>query len=373
MLQISNLQYSTKQNMTQGELDTVASVELHYVSAEKSREHAVPSRRVVESLEGIKKVLDVITTLSEDGQSGRDGTGKKSKAPVEVMVRTPKRGSFCLPVDIVVGDQDLFSSTSEKELQSKFWRIVSAVKDNNTSDFMEVLPDVSNQQKVLTAIKRIFNSFPQDSSLVLKDTTNRYQISSNDIEKPYEKICSRINPELGLYPVVIGEVSRINFRNRRVTLTIPDTKQSVSIPYMGEHERILFDSARKLVEVHCDVYKDGLDRIRKLENLSRFVPVDSTDMKIEDLLPPFLEPKNIANSKVNIELTDNESVYCGTYDDLDILAGGYSRASIESEIRSEISVLWKDLVREKYTKLSPYAQSLKEKLHHSFKEKLAGN
>lgn len=199
------------------------------------------------------------------------------------------------------------------------------------------------------------------------------EISANDIEKPNEKICSRIDAELGLYPVFIGVVSRINLKKRVVALTVPDTKQNVSIPYTCEHERILVDSARNLVEVHCDVYKDGSDKIRKLENLSRFVPVDVTDMKIEDLLPPFLEPKNIANSIVNIELTDNESFYRGTYEDLDILAGGYSRAGIESEIRSEISVLWKDLVREKYTKLSPYAQSLKEKLHRSFKEKFDGN
>ena len=199
------------------------------------------------------------------------------------------------------------------------------------------------------------------------------EISSNDIEKPNEKNSSQIDSELGLYPVFIGVVSRINLKERIVALAVPDTRQNVSIPYMCEHERVLFDSARKLVEVHCDVYKDGSDRIRKLRNLSRFVPVDSTDMKIEDLLPPFLEPKNIANSIVNIELTDNESFYRGTYEDLDILAGGYSRAGIESEIRSEISVLWKDLVREKYTKLSPYAQSLKEKLHHSFREKLNGS
>ena len=105
---------------------------------------------------------------------------------------------------------------------------------------------------------------------------------------------------------------------------------------------------------------------------TNFVPVNLTDMNIADLLPPFLVPKNITNSTVSVELSESKSVYYGTYEDLEIYAGGHSRASIKNEIRTEISVLWKDLVHERYTRLAPYAQSLKEKLQELFKENLDG-
>lgn len=177
--------------------------------------------------------------------------------------------------------------------------------------------------------------------------------------------------EESVFPAFLGEVNKINFKTKTVSLS-DSTKKLVNLRYKDEQERILIDSARKLVEVHGDIRKDSSGKILKVEKLTKFVLVDLTDMRIQDLLPPFLEPRNLTNSNVIIELSDNQSVYYGTYDELEIYAGGHTRASIESEIRSEITVLWKDLVRERYTKLSPYAHLLKEKLRVLFKEKSDG-
>lgn len=178
--------------------------------------------------------------------------------------------------------------------------------------------------------------------------------------------------EESLYPAFLGEVNKINYKSKTVSLSDSTTKRLVSVRYKDEQERVLTDSASKLVEVHGDIHRDSSGRILKVENLTEFVPVDLTDMKIQDLLPPFLEQRNAIDSKVTIELSDNKSVYFGTFEELEIYAGGHTRASIESEIRSELTVLWKDLVRERYTNLSPYAQSLKEKLSVLFKEKPDG-
>ncbi len=183
---------------------------------------------------------------------------------------------------------------------------------------------------------------------------------------------SPLNSEESVYPAFLGEVNKINYKSKTVSLSDPTTKCLVSVRYKDEQERVLTESASKLVEVHGDIHRDSSGTILKVENLTEFVPVDLTDMKIQDMLPPFLEQRNAIDSKVTIELSDNKSVYFGTFEELEIYAGGHTRASIESEIRSELTVLWKDLVRERYTNLSPYAQSLKEKLSVLFKEKPDG-
>lgn len=179
---------------------------------------------------------------------------------------------------------------------------------------------------------------------------------------------NRHNAGLAIFPAFIGEVNAINFNTKTVSLAVPQTSILVYIHYLEEHEQILIESTGKLVEVHCDVHKDEAGNITKVKNLRSIIPVDLTDMNIKDLLPPFLEPNNLANVSVTIELSESKSVYYGTYEDLEIFAGGHSRASIESEIRSEISVLWRDLAQERYTDLTPYAQHIKKTLQELFKE-----
>ena len=352
--------------------EAVASVELHYVSARRSEEHAVPFNRVKESVEGCRRVLELIATLHGEAKSNRNSLASSKKTSVEVFLKTPQPGSICLPVECIAGAKDLFASSSSKQLETKFWNILSAVNNENLQEIRNYIPCETNLKRVLSEIESIFNSFDEDYQLILKDTRSKCQIRSDSIGKSHQKIWQQMDSEESVFPAFLGEVNKINFKNKSVTLSDPTTKLSVSLQYKDEQERVLIDSAREFVEVHGDVYKDSSGKILKVKNLTEFVPVDLADMRIQDLLPPFLEPRDAINSKVTIELSDNKSVYFGTFDELEIYAGGHTRASIESEIRSEITVLWKDLVRERYTNLSPYAQLLKEKLSALFKEKSDG-
>ena len=351
--------------------DTAATVELRYVSTKSPEEQAVPSWRLIESICGIEKFLKLILTIY-DGEADRDDSSRRTKTSVKILAGTPAPFSFSFPLTIIPSKEGSISPSSVLQITSRFWKILSAIRDGNVEEINELIPRETDQKQILRAIKSIFNSFDQDFQLELKDSLHKKLISSVKIKKPYERICNRLVSEIAIFPVFLGEVSKINFKNMMVSLTVPKTNQLVTLPYRDEQEQILIESGRKLIEVHGAVHKDNTNNITKVEKPTNFIPVNLTDMNIADLLPPFLKPKSINNSNVTIELSETKSVYYGTYEDLEIYAGGHSRASIESEITSEISVLWKDIVHEQYTRLSPYAQSLKDKLQGLFKENLGG-
>lgn len=349
-------------------LNTMALAELRYVSTVNPEDHTVPSDRFAESLGGIQKILDLIPTLSEDDDSGRNSKSKTTGTTVRVFVGAPSFGNFCLPLEIKPLANDLYYGSSGQHLVSDFWKILLAIKNKDSNTIGEIIPEELNFKHVLRAIKAVFNSFDQEYLLELNDRQSMHRISSNEIESPFQQLYNRFASEVATFPVFLGNVTKINFKNKTVSLTDPKTNKLVTFPYWEEHEQVLKDSARKFVEVHGEIHKDEADNITKVKNLINIIPVDLTDMNIKDLLPPFLEPNNLANVSVTIELSESKSVYFGTYEDLEIFAGGLSRASIESEIRSEISVLWRDLVQERYTELTPYAQHIKETLQELFKE-----
>ena len=349
-------------------LNTMALAELRYISAVNPEDHTVPSDRLAESLGGIQKILDLIPTLFEDDNYGRISKSKTTGTTFRVLVGAPSIGSFCLPLEIKPLANDLYNSRYGQNLVSDFWEILLAIKNKESNKIGEIITDEANVKHMLRAIKAVFNSFDQEYLLELNDTQSKHQISSAEIESPFQQLYYSLASEVAIFPVFLGNVTKINFKSKTVSLTDPKTNKLVTIPYREEQEQVLKDSARKLVEVHGEIHKDEADNITEVKNLIKIIPVDLTDMNIKDLLPPFLEPNNLTNVSVTIELSESKSVYYGTYEDLEIFAGGHSRESIESEIRSEISVLWRDLVQERYTDIAPYAQRIKETLQELFKE-----
>lgn len=356
----SELKSDTMQKDT---IKTIAPIELHYGSTSPSDEHVVSARLVTESLKGLKKALEVIHMSSDDIG------GKRKRTSIELYIQAVTPGSVCLEVGWKNTSADTFSQQASIQHSERFWDVLNAIAKGNKRKVNALIPDKDLQNMLFAATKKIFNSFSHEKPLILTDGLNSSKISTAAISQSYDQVWNKRRMDLAIFPVLIGRVSAISFKNRNVTFTIPQTMRTVSINYLEEHEDILVQSARELVEIHCDVTIDEFGAIRKVEDLREFVPVDLKDMKIEDLLPSFLEVKGKFDSSVKIELCDDQSVYYGTYEPLEIYAGGHSRASIESEIRSELSVLWKDIVKESDENLSVLARLMKQKLFSMFREK----
>ena len=107
-------------------LNTEPSVELRYVSTTNQEEHTVPSSRLVESITGIEKIFELISTLYDD-ELATDKTNRRTKKSVRVLVSTPSSGSICIPLAIMPSSKELFSERSGQQLTSIFWRILSAI------------------------------------------------------------------------------------------------------------------------------------------------------------------------------------------------------------------------------------------------------
>ena len=349
--------------MQKDTLRTIATVEFHYGSTSRTDEHIVSASRVTESLEGFKKALEVIQT-SADGSSS-----KRKRASIEVYIQAVSPGSVCLEVGWKNTSAEKFSPQATIQQSDRFWDVMNAIAKGNKRKVNALIPGKDLQEMLFAATKKIFNSFSHEIPLILTDGRNRSRVSTATISQSYDQVWNNRKLDLATFPVLIGRVSAISFKNRKVTFAIPQNMKTVSLNYLKEHEEILVQSARELVEIHGDVTIDEFGAIRKVEDIREFVPVDLTDMKIEDLIPTFLEVKGKFDSSVKIELCDDQSVYYGTYKPLEIYAGGHSRASIENEIRSELSVLWKEIVKESDENLSYLARSMKQKLYSMFREK----
>ena len=105
--------------------------------------------------------------------------------------------------------------------------------------------------------------------------------------------------------------------------------------------------------------------VRKLETLTT---VDTSDLKISQVLPRFLELRSAYDPLIGVELDDSQQFYRARLAELNVYACGYTREQLIGHLIERVDVCWDEFVREDSSDLSRNAKILRENLLNTFKE-----
>ena len=167
---------------------------------------------------------------------------------------------------------------------------------------------------------------------------------------------------------MIGVVEAVDKEAQVVSMVDPKTRRRIKIKYNDCFEQFLIRSINELVEI---VGKIQIDRnqdplaVRKLENVTT---VDTSDLKISQVLPRFLRLSSAYDPLIRVEKDDSQQFYRARLPDLSLFVCAESRDLLKERLAESIEVCWDTFAGEDYCDFDQNAKILREKLLQTFVE-----
>ena len=179
---------------------------------------------------------------------------------------------------------------------------------------------------------------------------------------------SKFNVLAKYHSNMIGMVEAVDKEFQVVSMVDPKTRRRIKIKYNDCFEQFLTRSINELVEIvgniQIDRNQDPL-AITKLENLKT---VDTSDLKISQVLPRFLKLSSANDPLIRVKLDDSHKFYRARLPVLSVFACAETRDLLKERLAESIEVCWDAFVGEDSCDFDQNAKILREKLLQTFVE-----
>ena len=330
--------------------------------------HSAPAAVLVRLLQHAQLAFDLIGVHVE----GRE-IKRRARIPAETSQRfqliceVPQTGSFAMPVK-VGRDDNPFDLDLVHRAYGVFRTLTHSVSAQDAAGVAAALPNERIRRRVLESIKAMAPQAESNWRLALHDDVDAV-FANFDAGVPVFVDSILIPQELReAGRVITGELKRIDFAERKLTLIYPPTSKELACIYDEDIEDLLYARRRDLIQVTGRVLLDDEGAPRQI--------IDVTDIRDLDLSPLTLNTIHYGDLRIQASpplsvepaLDDTQQLLCVEHGDLGIDVFASSRELLMVELNEQLAMLWREYALAPDTELDDKAKVLRQALLARFAE-----
>ncbi|KPF46164.1 hypothetical protein [Rhizobium sp. AAP43] len=332
------------------------------------RHHVIPVQNLIQALEGLQRTIHLVAMMREGREvRTRARVTRDIEERFQLHCEIPEEGSYYQPTFIAEKDQSLFSLDEAAAVAELTRSLLKSVATGDEEDFRKAVVDSAFRTPLLSSLGKMFGGQGGHYRLSVEDRSGHVIVDSLSAINGLERLrLARLSPDT--HSIVTGYFTKIDFKERKLSLLIPSTGRLISCLYVEEIEPALLENARDLIQVVGTIELDEDGNPQRITDVQEVHPVNTDDIDLIELLPDYLKSNELNNLRVTVELSEDKQTYFGKLDDLGINQAAYTRSDLIEALEAEIDFLWKNVAREDDDNLAPKAQLLKSRLRTLFKE-----
>jgi hypothetical protein len=248
-----------------------------HIESGEPQGNVVPASVLVKILQNAQHAIELIGVHVE-GRSinQRARVPAATRQRFQLICQLPEPGCYALPVT-VGGSTELFDPELADKAFSIFHDVMERVSNRNVADLADVLPDERIRRRVLESVKGMAPRAGARWTLDLRDAADK-TFASIDVETiPFVRDTLVPAEQREAARVVTGDLTNINFIERKLTIIYPPTSKELVCVYDEALEDLLYERRRDLIQVTGRVLLDDQGSPKQI--------IDVTDIRDIDLSP----------------------------------------------------------------------------------------
>jgi hypothetical protein len=325
--------------------------------------HEVPAEVLARVLSGMQQLV----YLTASGQEHRK-IDQRFRLPEEIKQRyglscqIPVPGSYAMPLNLGRSEPDASLFTDYENLLEKLEGLFTSIQSGTLDRLSDVFPDGKVRNRALREVRKLLPKPGEGWQLGLQvGIKEEILLVSGDAISTIDRELAQDSPE-DTVMTVTGELIRIDFDRRTVSLRYPPTHTELECFYVDELEETMIENRRGLIQATGQFTLDGDGNPTRLTNVTQLEPVDLSPITLKTVQwqgrtfrftrPILLEPK-----------LDEESsqLYVVENTDLALIAYAQTREQLLQDISEQIAFMW-DAYVETNDILAPDALKLRQRL-----------
>lgn len=336
----------------------------------ETKNHRVSSEILIRVVEGFQKIAWILGANSEGknfDKRFRPSDEIKEKHKLEWGI--PQLGSYVLPVYFLEEQEPGVSRESDL---LKMNNIFSAISQNDSHLLRDVLPDSRLRERLLVALKGLL---PQRfDNWQLKYTYRDLKpavLNSESHVTAVEWLSESISGELNETLIIKGELLKVDFEAKKVTVRYPPTKCPLECYYCSEIEDTILESRKGIIEVTGKFVLDENGHPKTLTEVTTIQPVDLSKIVLNTIegenYKLVLSQPLVITPTLDLETSQ---IYTAVYEALSIHAFGYTREELLESLIQQIFFVWEEFGSDKVStaSLTENAIILQKNLRDFFQE-----
>ncbi|TFL18463.1 hypothetical protein [Jannaschia formosa] len=330
--------------------------------------HVLPVQNLVQALEGLQRTIYLVAMMKEGREvKTRARVTRDIEERFQLHCEIPEQGSYYQPTFIAERGQSLFSPDEAREVAQITRDLFGSITTGDESDFKRAVVDSAFRAPIIASLGKMFGSQGGHYRLSVEDQAGNVIADSVSATDALEQLRqARLTP--GTHSIVTGYFNKVDFKERKLSLLIPDTGRSISCLYEEDIEAALLENARDLIQVVGTIELDEDGNPQRITDVQEVHPVNTDDIDLIELIPHYLKASQLNNLQIKVEMSEDKQTYFAKLDDLGIDHAAYTRADLIESLEAELDFLWKNVAQEDDDNLAPKARLLKAELRRLFKE-----
>ena len=327
------------------------------IAGDEADHHEVRAESLAALLSGLQRLAYLLGAVECGQEIGpRLKPSRAMREHFSLRCGIPAMGSYALPLGVGLPDE----LEVGPPLLDRMQRLWSALAEQDGEALRAVLPDAIAQRAL-----REFNGF------LPKATGLRFGLQTLSSPAPVvltwrtsRFIADRLAPRVSEDAVltITGELLRIDFAARQVTILFPPTRREIVCTYLPEIEDSIIESRKEPIQVTGRFVLDEDSNPSKLMDVSRIEPVDFSPLVVTEL------EKLLVRMKTPLELVpvldeESQQYLCVSDSALGLDAFALTRDHLFDEVQEQLSMLWREYALAPDEELDDGARLLKARLH----------
>ena len=322
----------------------------------------VPASVLVQILQNAQQAFELIGVHVE-GRSinQRARVSAAISQRFQLICQLPQSGCYALPVT-VGSTSELFAPEQAAKAFGVFHDLMTRVSARNAAGLEQVLPDERIRRRVLEAVKGMAPRAGARWRLSLHDVNNApfASLDADTIPFVQETLVPAEQREAGR--VVTGELTHINFKERKLTIIYPPTSKELECFYDEALEDLLYERRRDLIQVTGRVLLDEQNSPKKIIDVTDISDVDLSPLEISAVRHGTLHLRVVPPISVEPSLDESKQLLCFEYPAFDLLAFAPTREGLLAETQEHLAMLWQEFALAPDGELDGPARLLKQHL-----------
>ena len=308
----------------------------------------------------------MIGATSEDAAYGERSRRIPSDLKKKYMIQwgLPKSGSYVLT---------LFPPTEQK-IDAEIMEILTAVATDNLEKLKKLMPDSRFRSKLFEATLRFLPRIGESWQLKYTHKNHAASLDARSCQKLKAWFAESLSaPQPDEVLTIKGELLRIDFEVKRVTVRYLPTHRSIDCYYLPEIEDSIVESRRELIEVtgrfilNHEGHPDRLTEVSAIQpvdlspmTLSQYIEQDQRKLTLSDplILTPTLDEETkqfyiIRDAPLNIdvEATTREVLMQNLEDQLFFLWDTYGSDKVNPNTLTKGALILRQALRKQFQEI----------------------
>ena len=328
----------------------------------------VPAAVLVQILQCAQQAFELIG-LHVEGRSiiARARVPATTSQRFRLVCQVPQAGCYALPVTIGASGE-LFSAGEADRAFVIFRELMSRISRRSDDGLAATLPDERVRRKVLEAMRAMAPPAGAKWTFNLRD--GQGQVFADIDQHTSAFVQSLLLPVVPREDsrVLTGELKRIDFKERTLTIIYLPTKRELICNYGESLEDLLYEKRRELIQVTGRVLLDEAGQPRQLIDVSDIRDVDLTPFELSSLEYGSIRLRAQPALKLDLVTDDSQQLLCVENEALGIHAFAATRDAFLIEVEEQVTMLWREFAMADDAELDRPALALKTTLRARFSE-----